>query len=216
MNTVLTAEAETAKKRINYKSDFNFRLHLYAPDGVEMQFPDYDFEGVIYTGSMGFSARKYSFSQKNNVRHNCYNDNGVIHVICDNHGLLTGQLYVEFRANVPNSIYPDGKEFTVTPSPLGIELVTTAGDEPTEIDEEIVMPVVYRSAYDMAVKAGYKGTYESYVNFVLANATGNITVIGTSGQSFSFGMFNYTERPVYYYYYDGGDESYIIGEFDDL
>lgn len=221
MNEVLTATAESAKKRINYKSDFDFLLHLYEPlrDGEterrEIAFPDYDFQVVLTIGaSAGFSSRKYIASQVGGKLTNCYNDNGVIHVVCDNHGLLAGQVYVEFHANVPNGIYPDGKELTVTPSPIGIELVADAGDTPTEIDVDVVMPIIYRDAYALAVASGYTGSYQEYVDFILAKTHGVVTLTGTNGSAVQFGMFSYKEVEPYYGYYSSMDEGFIIGEFD--
>lgn len=159
MKYVLTATTESTKKRINYKSDFDFLLHLYEPLKAgectcsEMSFPDYDFQVVLTIGaSAGFSSRKYIASSIGGKLTNCYNDNGVIHIICDNHGLLAGQVYVEFHADVPNAIYPDGKELTVTPSATGIELVTDAGDIPTLMDVEVLLPYIIPDLSEYAKK----------------------------------------------------------------
>lgn len=144
----------------NYKSDFDFILHLYDCQGNEVEFPDYDFEAVLYTYS---KAVVFTASQKNGVLTNCYNDNGKIHIICNDHKLGCGDLKVEFIAELPQDIYPDGLHRIVAPQNLGIRLVSTKGDCPTTADAEVIAPYVNTSAYKQAVLAGYQGTEAEYI-----------------------------------------------------
>ena len=130
--------------KINYKSDFDFTLRIYectvGPDGqktrVEMGFPTYDFEIRLYTTNR---ANAYICSKKGNKLQNCFNDEGKIHVVCDNHHLGKGVLHAEFTAFLPNNIYPDGSRKTVEVSHTVIELVDGSGDSPS-IDDLKLTP----------------------------------------------------------------------------
>lgn len=130
--------------KINHKSDFDFTLRIYectiGPDGqktrVEMGFPTYDFEIRLYTTNR---ANAYICSKKGNKLQNCFNDEGKIHVVCDNHHLGKGILHAEFTAFLPNNIYPDGSRKTVEVSHTVIELVDGSGDSPS-IDDLRLTP----------------------------------------------------------------------------
>lgn len=130
--------------KINYKSDFDFTLRIYectiGSDGqktrVEMGFPTYDFEIRLYTTNR---ANAYICSKKGNKLQNCFNDEGKIHVVCDNHHLGKGVLHAEFTAFLPNNIYPDGSRKTVEVSHTVIELVDGNGDSPS-IDDLKLTP----------------------------------------------------------------------------
>lgn len=147
-------------RRINYKSDFDFILRLEDCNGDAVGFPACDWTARLYTVS---KANAYVASCIGGVCANCFNDNGEIHVVVDGHRLGAGRLKVEFVFELPNRIYPDGSRREVTPVPLGIELVTGAGDCPTGIEVEAVVPYAVIDAYDMAREAGYAGTRDDYV-----------------------------------------------------
>ena len=154
-------------RHINYKSDFDFILKLVSSvkqnDGTitksEVGFPDHDWEATFWT-----SRRSTSFiaSSKGGVLTNCFNDNGQIHIVCNNRGLGPGVLNVEFHAHVPNSMYPDKCMDMYTVVPLDIELVIGQSDCMTELDAEVGLPIMYRSVYEDAVSAGFNGTKEEY------------------------------------------------------
>lgn len=76
-------------KEINYKSDFDFILTLKTCNGADIGFPDYDWEANVFTVS---NKNGFKVSCIGGVCTNCYNDEGRIHVVCDNHGLLPGEL----------------------------------------------------------------------------------------------------------------------------
>ena len=131
-------------KKINYKSDFDFIAKLTATnangESVEVGFPDYDFELIITSGCNGYSTRSFVASSIGGVTKNCFNDNGQLHIVCDNHKLNVGELFGEFKAYLPNDIYPDGTQLNVEPQSLGIELVVGASDTPTTAEIEFVLP----------------------------------------------------------------------------
>lgn len=149
-------------KQINYKSDFDFILRLRDCRGEEIGWPGYDWTATLRTTTR---ANSFTASCIGGVCTNCYEDNGQIHIVCNSPRMGKGVLWVEFHAGIPDVIYPDGVRDTFVPQPLEIELVDGAGDCPTDIEVEITVPVVYLNAYDLAVKAGFEGTYEDYVGY---------------------------------------------------
>lgn len=174
---------ETKKK--NFKSDFHFFLHLTDCDGKEIGVPDYDWTAYFYTASR---LQTYAASYKNGVYTNCFDDNGRLHIVCDNHGLPCGTLKCEFVAELPNSIFPDGYEKDVNPEPIGIELVRGKSDCSDDMVAELVLPYIKgeqgpkgdkgergeqgergekgadgKSAYEQAVEGGYEGTEEEFI-----------------------------------------------------
>lgn len=154
-------------KRINYKSNFDFIAKLTATnangESVEVGFPDYDFELIITSGCNGYSTRSFVASSIGGATKNCFNDNGQLHIVCDNHKLNVGELFGEFKAYLPNDIYPDGTQLNVEPQSLRIELVVGASDTPTTAEIELQLPYIYQSAYDLAVASGYEGSMEDYL-----------------------------------------------------
>lgn len=160
--------------KINYKSDFDFIVEVKATgtedDKVAIDFPQYDWEIILTAGDCSYNSRTYVVSYNKGVATNCYNDNGMIHIICDNHKLSVGQLRMEFRSFLPNSNYPDGTQKVVATYDLDIEL-TTENTGITSAEVQIVLPFLYDSAYNQAVKGGYKGTQEEY--FALASQLPN-------------------------------------------
>lgn len=136
------AKVETISKKINYKSDFDFILTVKASDTsgdlVDMGFPDYDFKGNIYTRGI----RKFEFGKNGDTLTNCFNDNGRLHIVANDHKLFSGVLRVDFYAEIPNNIYPDGSKLTVSDCPTNIELVEGCGDEISELEAELVAPYI--------------------------------------------------------------------------
>ena len=114
--------------KINFESDFDVILRLKACDGdkcTNIGWPLYDWTAKFYTNDL---EHTYVASSLGGVLTNCFDDNGQIHVVFNNHGLSTGTLRVKFRAEIPNDIYPDGKKLEVCPQPLDVELVRGMGD----------------------------------------------------------------------------------------
>lgn len=130
----------TIKK--NYKSDFDAILHLVSCVGdtkKEIGWPDYDWVARFYTTS---HDNVYIASNIKGALTNCFNDNGNIHVVFNNHGLPSGTLRVEFSAEIPNGIYPDGSQLEVSPQPLDIELVRGRGDCGTIADVDVMLSYI--------------------------------------------------------------------------
>ena len=125
--------------KINYKSDFDFILKLKDGAGHDLGFPDYGWEAMFWTSS---KASPFKASCFGGVCKNCYDDEGQIHIVADNHNLGIGTLKVEFRAELPREIYPDDYQRNVMPEPLGIELIREKGDLPSEIEAELLLPYI--------------------------------------------------------------------------
>lgn len=134
-------------RKINYKSDFDFILPFpvckATADGtcerVDLGWPDFDWEVKLYTSS---KINAYTASRKGDTLVNCFNDNGRIHIVCDNHRLGRGVLNVEIHSELPNGIYPDSVQNIFSPYPLGIELIEGAGDCATDIEIEYMLPFI--------------------------------------------------------------------------
>lgn len=132
-------------KRKNYKSDFDAILHLLTcvdsreEEPKDIGWPDFDWTARFYTGS---KANAYIASCIGGVCTNCFNDNGHIHVVFNNHRLGKGVLNVEFYSELPNGIYPDGIQTEVSPQPLGIELIDGRGDCGTIFEVEVMLPYI--------------------------------------------------------------------------
>lgn len=137
-------------RKINYKSDFDFILRLYSvmvdADGkevdgskTELGWPDYDWTARIYTSN---KVNAYVASSVGGVLTNCYNDDGRIHIVVDNHRMGLGKIIVEFCAELPREIYPDGYQRNVIPEPLDIELIKGKSDLPTEMEAEVLLPYI--------------------------------------------------------------------------
>lgn len=147
-------------KKLNYKSDFDFILTLYGENGESIGFPTYDWEAYIYTA--GSKAYKYKASCRGGECVNCFNDNGKIHIVANNHGLSVGVLRVDFISYLPNSLYPDGTERVVQPIDTNIELVQGAGDGAEGGEAEAIIPYALVTSYDIAKANGYGGTMAEY------------------------------------------------------
>lgn len=174
--------------KINHKSDFDFIAEVEAigadDNKVEIGFPQYDWEIILATGDCSYNSRTYVASYRKGVATNCYNDNGKIHIICDNHKLPVGQLQMEFRSFLPNVNYPDGTQKVVATYDLDIEL-TTENTGITSAEVQIVLPFLYDSAYRIAQQSGYKGTQEEYFALAsqLPNAVETAIKVQTSADS---------------------------------
>lgn len=152
-------------KRINYKSDFDFILHLKDCKDPEkaVPFPECGFDIRFWASN---KANAYIASYKDGVYTNCFRtEDGGMHFVFDNHRLGVGTLKWEPHFELPNDIYPDNIQDMFSKEPLDIELVDGPGDCPTTAEIEIMIPFVYISAYDLAVRNGYKGTLEEYIEY---------------------------------------------------
>ena len=132
-------------RRVNYRSDFDFMMVLRDCRGEEAGFPDYDWEALLYT--RGNKANGYRAWYREGVCGNCFDDGGRVHVVVDGHRLGQGELFVDFRASLPDGIYPDGSRDEVSPQPTGIELVAGKGDCGTTAEVELMLPYIKGDAF---------------------------------------------------------------------
>lgn len=127
-------------RKVNYRSDFDFILRLSDCRGDDIGFPDYDWEARFYT--RGNRANAYVASCKGGECVNCFNDGGRVHVVVNAPRLGLGELFVDFKASLPNSIYPDEHQDEMAPLSTGIELVRGAAPCPCSADVELVLPYI--------------------------------------------------------------------------
>lgn len=129
-------------RRINYRSDFDFvaRLFVTKSDGTlqEIGFPAHDWELFIRRTS----GSPFMACSKNGVQKNCFNDSGLIHVVCQDHEFVPGRLFADFRAYLPNPLYPDGVQLVVSRHLLDIELVEDNGDDAVALEAQLQLPVI--------------------------------------------------------------------------
>lgn len=129
-------------KRINYKSDFDFILHLKDCKDPEkaVPFPECGFDVLFWASN---KAKTYTASYKDGVYTNCFpTDDGGMHFVFDNHRLGVGTLKWEPHFEHPNDIYPDNIQDLFSKEPLDIELVDGPGDCPTTAEIEIIAPFI--------------------------------------------------------------------------
>lgn len=175
--------------KVNYKSDFDLlaTMKCYDTSGkeIEIGFADYDWELDLYTGCGNYAPKVYKVSYIGGKATNCFNDNGKVHIVCDNHSLNLGVLNGTIRAKIPNAIYPDGTQLIVSPLTFAIELVADGGDTPSPIEVEIMLPYLYDSAYRIAQQGGYQGTQEEYYQLAsqLPNAVETANKVQASADS---------------------------------
>ena len=151
-------------RKVNYKSDFDFLMKLKDASGKEVPFPECDWDAEFWTSS---KPNAYRASCIGGEYVNCFREaDGSIHFVFNCHRMGKGILKWEPHFRFPNGIYPDGIQDRFRKAQLDIELVDGDGDDVTDIPEvEVYMPAVYLTAYDLAVRNGYTGTYEDYVAY---------------------------------------------------
>lgn len=148
-----------------YKSDFDFILRLKDSEGQQVPFPECDWEIRFYTDSKTYW---YTASCRGGVYVNCRREGDAIRFIFNDHRLGPGILRWEPHIELPHGSYPDGIQDLLDRQRLGIELVDGPGDcrPPAGVDIEVMLPAIYSSAYDLAVRNGYKGTLDEYTEYV--------------------------------------------------
>lgn len=133
--------------KLNYKNDFDFILKLATcirhEDGTcekrDVGWPEHDWVATFWTAN---KANVYVASHKGDMLVNCFNDNGRIHVVFNNHRLGKGVLRVDFHSEIPNAIYPDGIQDLYEPQPLDVELVDGPGDCAGAAEVEVLLPYI--------------------------------------------------------------------------
>lgn len=110
--------------RVNFHSDFDFIIKLTV-GGEEISFPDWDWRCDVFTED---SPRPYRASCIDGNCINCYNDEGRIHITCDNHRLRPGLVHIHFRAMPQETTFADGNKLTASIANTSIVLVEGNGD----------------------------------------------------------------------------------------
>lgn len=149
--------------KINYKSDFDFKVILKDHEGEVIGFPDVDFRGRVYTES---AYKGYEFGRQGGRCRNCMVEDGQLRVICDNHGLAPGEVKVELTLELSDTDYNDGFRRVNDPLETNLLLTEGPGDDATEVDIQQTVPYVYISAWELARRSGYTGTEEEYIDFI--------------------------------------------------
>lgn len=126
-------------RKIHYKSDFDCILRLKDCRGEEVGWPGFDWEARFWTWN---KSNMFVASRRGDVLTNCFEDNGRIHVVFDNHRLGSGNLRVEFHSEFPDGMYPDGIHDVHDTYILGIELVNGAAHCPSAIEAELMLPYI--------------------------------------------------------------------------
>lgn len=130
--------------KLNYRSDFSFILRLHDAEGNDIGWPDYNWTARLWTA---VKSAAFVAGVREGRPQNCFNDQGQIHVVCNNHGLAAGVLHCEFVAELPHDDYPDGDERIVVPMPLDIELVRDAAPCPRQAEVEMLLPYIRGRAF---------------------------------------------------------------------
>lgn len=168
--------------KINYKSDFDLlaTMKCYDTSGkeIEIGFADYDWELDLYTGCGNYAPKVYKVSYINGKATNCFNDNGKVHIVCDNHNLNLGVLNGTIRAKIPNAIYPDGTQLIVSPLTFAIELVADGGDDIAIADIDIQLSYIKGEKGDK----GEPFTYADFTPEQLASLKGEKGDKGEKGE----------------------------------
>lgn len=123
----------------NVKSDFVLRMRLRDCRGELIGWPDFDWRAKFRTDS---PRGCYVAQCVGGVPTRCFEDRGEICVVFHRHGLMSGQLRVEFDALHPDGVMPDGLRREVTPDPLDVYLTYEKGDCATEIEVELALPLI--------------------------------------------------------------------------
>ena len=154
-------------RKVNYKSDFDFILKLTDCRGNAVGWPQYDWTAVFWTATR---ANSFTASHHGDELVNCFEDNGQIHIVCNSPRMGRGVLRVEFHAEIPDAIYPDDVRDTYEPQPLEIELVDGAGDCPTDMEVELMLPYIKGEKGDKGDRGekGDKGDAFTYADFTEA------------------------------------------------
>lgn len=143
----------------NAGSDFVLRLTFKNGEGELQPFPfgDYDFKLIFTTP---WSTKSYLAWKEGDTLHNCHLHDGVLCVPFKNHG-LSGAIGVRIIADIPDSCFVDGQRHIDERYPLNV-ILTEDANSGLVAAATVDVPVVVRTAYDLAKAQGYAGTPEEY------------------------------------------------------
>ncbi len=144
-------------KKINYRNDFDMILRVKDAEGNDIGFPEYDFEAEFWAGvgACVYRAGRYGDKLKN-----CYDDQGQIHILFNDHSLGSGQLQCELTLYVPDERYGDGSRKAVYRKSFDIMLSPEESDVDQTLNAEIGI-VECCSASDAEVQAQLDAAFGS-------------------------------------------------------
>lgn len=159
--------------KINHKSDFEVVANWIG-------------EGEILPFILEYAVgtRTFTASYNGSVWRNCKKEGDKrIRVFFDNHRFGTGKLMCTLTYWLDNDHYPDGKQTITNVIETDIVLVNESSDEIINDITLELTPNYQRgySAYDIAVKNGFEGSEEEWLDSLHANITlegEDILVIG--------------------------------------
>lgn len=126
--------------KVNYKSDFDFIATITDCTGKDVGVPQCDWTIQLYTNP---GLNMYVASHKDGVFANCLvDDEGRLHIVCDNHGLQAGSLRCRITMEVPNSDYPDGYKRVVNVVDTGIELIEGRFECECSVEANLILPYI--------------------------------------------------------------------------
>lgn len=143
----------TEKQSVNYRDDFTALVRLYDGNGVELGFPDFDFELLFFTDCR---AHTYRAAYAGGECVNLHNDDGRVHVVFNNHGLGCGPLRCTFRAMLADTAMPDGLRTVNAVLDTPVELVYGQATAPAALDFAMTAPM-YRGPKGEQGPAGEPG-----------------------------------------------------------
>ncbi|MBD5421510.1 MAG: hypothetical protein HDR38_08115 [Treponema sp.] len=126
-------------RHIHYKDDFKLHIILRDHRGVPIGAPDYDFRLILRTtGSREFVACRHGDTLTNLA----FDRNGDLILLADNHGLMPGELRLEFISYIEDSELSDSKRRVVTVDKPGIVLTECRNDPPRWLEVELILPLI--------------------------------------------------------------------------
>lgn len=125
--------------RINYKSDFVFRLNLKWTGVDDGSLPDYDWTLRLWTLDV---TNPYIVARRNGAYINCVERDGVIVAAIDNPGFRIGMLKGNLSEDIPDEMFPDGFRHEERPVNMDVELICGRSDDPTDAEVEILLPYI--------------------------------------------------------------------------
>lgn len=130
-------------RKVNFQSDLDFILSLKNLEGEEMGWIDYNWE--LKLTSSASDNFVYTASRQYGENVGCFNDNGKIHVVVDQHKFPVGQLAYELSVDIPDERFPDGSRHVVVSDLADVEFVADKGQQATDFALEITVPHIIKS-----------------------------------------------------------------------
>lgn len=177
-------------RKINYKSDFELLVTWVGEDAITPFSLKFEVGGRQFVAS--YDGEDWKKCKQVDDKH--------ILVVFDSHRFGCGTLCCELTYYLSDESYADGTKKITVPVETGIVLVQgVSDDEVVDLSMEIFPNYKQgpkgESAYDVAVKNGFEGSEEEWLQSLRANITlegDNILVI--DGKKFTLTPYEQTEE----------------------